>query len=65
MAVTMPNKKQKGKHYISGIKPFLPENAKDIRESKLTFNDDTHGIMDGEKTEHFSKLKKRLQKKTV
>ena len=64
MAVTMPNRKQKGKHYISGIKPFLPENTKDIKETSVSFNDDIHGVH-GEKTEHFSKLKKRLQKKTV
>ena len=35
------------------------------KETKVTHNDTTHGIMDGKKVERFSKLKKRLEKKTV
>jgi len=53
------------KYYINTKRPKLKEDAKDIRVTKLSHNDETHGIMDGKKTERFSKLKKRLEKKTV
>ena len=54
--------KKKEKFYINTKRPNIDLNK--IKETQLTFNDDIHGIH-GEKTEHFSKLKKRLQKKTV
>lgn len=63
MSVTLPNKKKNGKWYISTKRPDIKEDAKDIRETKVTFGDDLHGIH-GEKTEHFKELKKRLNKKT-
>jgi hypothetical protein len=53
------------KYYISTKRPKLKEDAKDIRVTRVTHNDEKHGIMDGEKTERFSELKKRLLKKTV
>ena len=53
------------KWYISTKRPKLKEDAKDIRVTKLTHTDEKHGVMDGEKTERFSELKKRLKKKTV
>lgn len=62
MSVTMPNKKKNGKYFVSTKRPNLKEDAPDIRETQVSFGDDLHGIH-GEKTEHFSKLKKRLQKK--
>ena len=65
MAVTMPDKKKNGKYFISTKRPNLKEDAKDIRETNISYNDDLHGIMDGEKTERFSELKKRLAKKTA
>lgn len=64
MSVTMPNKKKNGKYFISTKRPHLSEDSKDIRETKVTYADDLHGIH-GEKTEHFKELKKRLQKRTV
>lgn len=53
------------KYYISTKRPNLKENDPDLKETKMTFNDKVHGVMDGKKTERFAKLKKRLEKKTV
>jgi hypothetical protein len=50
------------KFYINTKRPNL--DLKKVKEAKITFNDDTHGVH-GEKTERFSQLKKRLQKRTV
>jgi hypothetical protein len=53
------------KFFISTKRPKLKEDAKDLKVTKLTHNDEKHGIMDGDKTERFSELKKRLQKRTA
>lgn len=55
---------KKNDHYVNTKRPNLKVNDKSLKETKITFNDDTHGIH-GEKTEHFAKLKKRLQKKMI
>jgi hypothetical protein len=65
MAVTLPSKKQKGKHYISTQRPYLRPDDESLKETNITYNDDLHGVMDGKKVERFSKLKKKLEKKTV
>ena len=64
MAVTMPSNKQKGKNYISTKRKHLDPNDPSLKETSVSYNDDMHGIH-GKETEHFSKLKKRLQKKTI
>lgn len=53
----------KEKYYVSTKRPNLKVNDKSLKETKITHNDDLHGVMDGVKTEHFAKLKKRLLKK--
>ena len=53
------------KYYINTKRPNLKENDPSLKETKVTFNDKVHGIMDGKKKERFSELKKRLEKRTV
>jgi hypothetical protein len=64
MSVTMPNKKKNGKWYISTKRPNISEEDPELKETHMSFNDTTHNIIEGKK-EHFSKIKKKLQKKTV
>ena len=65
MSVILPSKKQKGSHYISTKRKHLDPKDPSIKETNVSYNDTLHGIMDGKETERFSKLKKRLEKKTV
>jgi len=51
------------KFYINTKRPNLDYKKPEYKETKLTFADDTHHIMEGKK-ERFSQLKKRLQKRT-
>lgn len=53
----------KNKHYINTKRPNIDLSKE--KETKVTHNETTHGIMDGKKPERFSKLKKRLEKKTA
>ena len=64
MAITLPSKKQKGKHYVSTKRPNIKFDSNSAKETKTSFDSDTHGVH-GEKTEHFSKLKKLLKKKMI
>ena len=52
------------KFYINTKRPNLKVNDPSLKESNMTFVDDTHGVH-GKKPERFSELKKRLQKRTV
>lgn len=57
--------KKEEKYYISTKRPNLKVDDPSLKETRITHNDDKHGIMDGKKTERFAKLKKRLEKKTA
>lgn len=56
---------KKNGYFVNTKRPKLKVDDPSLKETKITYNDEVHGIMDGKKKERFSELKKRLQKKMV